>query len=239
MKVLVIPDVHLKPWMFDSAAKLMRKGEADKAVCLMDLPDDWHAAYDKNLYIETFDAALRFQKEFPETLWCYGNHDMSYVWGLDESGYSVHCAGIVREKMTELSEAVPEEQMAFIHKIDNVMFVHGGLTEYFVRKHIPEEDHDNVDMVIERINNFGAAEMWENPSPIWHRPEMGPGYEMYKENCLMQVVGHTPVTSIRKDRNTITCDVFSTYPSGVPIGTQEFTVIDTETQEFCGAKAPF
>lgn len=31
MRVLVIPDCHLKPWMFESAAKIMRSGKADKA----------------------------------------------------------------------------------------------------------------------------------------------------------------------------------------------------------------
>ena len=37
MKVLVIPDVHLKPWMFRSADRLMEKNIVDRVVCLMDL----------------------------------------------------------------------------------------------------------------------------------------------------------------------------------------------------------
>lgn len=41
MKVLVIPDCHLKPWMFAQADTIMKKGIADKAVCLMDLADDF------------------------------------------------------------------------------------------------------------------------------------------------------------------------------------------------------
>ena len=39
MRVLVIPDVHLKPWMFEQAAVLMREKKADRAVCLIDIPD--------------------------------------------------------------------------------------------------------------------------------------------------------------------------------------------------------
>lgn len=42
MIVLVIPDVHLKPNMFHRAAELMNQGIADRAVCLMDIPDDWN-----------------------------------------------------------------------------------------------------------------------------------------------------------------------------------------------------
>ena len=50
MKVLVIPDVHLKPFMFQQAAALMRQGIAERAVCLMDIPDDWNKEYDCQLY---------------------------------------------------------------------------------------------------------------------------------------------------------------------------------------------
>ena len=46
MKVLVIPDVHLKPQMFRQAADLMDTGKADRAVCLMDILDDWDREYD-------------------------------------------------------------------------------------------------------------------------------------------------------------------------------------------------
>ena len=81
MNVLVIPDVHLKPWMFKKAADAMKRGAAEKAVCLMDIPDDWNHEFDLELYIETFDEAIRFAEDFPETLWCWGNHDLSYVWG--------------------------------------------------------------------------------------------------------------------------------------------------------------
>ena len=42
MKILVIPDVHLKPWLFNMAEKILNAGKADKAVCLMEIPDDWN-----------------------------------------------------------------------------------------------------------------------------------------------------------------------------------------------------
>ena len=40
MKILVIPDVHLKPWMFHRASELMKEIKADQAVCLMDIADN-------------------------------------------------------------------------------------------------------------------------------------------------------------------------------------------------------
>lgn len=33
MRVLVIPDIHLKPWIFDRTEKILRDGKADRAVC--------------------------------------------------------------------------------------------------------------------------------------------------------------------------------------------------------------
>ena len=77
MKVLVIPDVHLKPHMFRQAAAIMNTRAADRAVCLMDIPDDWDREYDIALYEETYDEAIRFAARFPDTAWCYGNHDLS------------------------------------------------------------------------------------------------------------------------------------------------------------------
>ena len=106
MKALVIPDVHLKPYMFKEAAEWMRKGVAERAVCLMDIPDDWNREYDIELYAQTFDAAISFAKEFPDTLWCYGNHDLCYLWNERESGYSRAAAYTVRNKLEELKEAL-------------------------------------------------------------------------------------------------------------------------------------
>jgi hypothetical protein len=62
MKVLVIPDVHLKPWIFHRASELMQAIEVNKAVCLMDIADDFGQQFNIDLYIQTYDAAIRFAK---------------------------------------------------------------------------------------------------------------------------------------------------------------------------------
>ncbi len=79
MKVLVIPNVHLKPWMFQRASELIKETESDLTICLMDIADDWRQQFNLDLYIQTYDAAIDFAKEYPETLWCYGNHDVCYL----------------------------------------------------------------------------------------------------------------------------------------------------------------
>ena len=236
MKVLVIPDVHLKPWMFERASELMKEGTADRAVCLMDIPDDWRQEFNLNLYISTFDAAIAFAKEYPDTLWCYGNHDVCYLWNRRESGYSFVASRTVCEKLRVLQEALPDErQLAFLHRIDSVLFCHGGLADEYVREYLPAKLYDDTDAVIEIMNGFGAGELWNDLSPIWYRPRYYKG-KMYKHGKLLQVVGHTPVESITKRGNLISCDVFSTDRDRKPIGTQEFLLLDTASWEFGGAK---
>lgn len=236
MKVLVILDIHLKPWMFQRASELMKEEKVDRAVCLMDIPDDWNCQYALDLYEQTFDAALKFSAEHPETLWCYGNHDVCYLWNQRESGYSNIAPWTVCENLRKLRESLPDDgQMAYIHKIDNVLLMHGGLTDVFVKEFVPSKFYNDVDAVIEMINRFGCYEMWQNHSPIWHRPQYG-NTKMYKPKKLLQVVGHTPTKAIARKGNVISCDVFSTYQSGEPIGTQEFLLIDTESWEYCGVK---
>ena len=59
---------------------------------------------------------------------------------------------------------------------------------------------------------------------------------MYREKDLLQIVGHTPVMEIERTGSVFSCDLFSTYRNGDPIGTQEFILIDTETWEYQGIK---
>lgn len=236
MKILVIPDVHLKPWMFDRASEILNSGAAKKAVCLMDIPDDWGQEYNLGLYEETFDAAIRFQKEFPETLWCYGNHDLSYEWLQYESGFSSVAIPVVQKELSELRrELTDRSQMAYIHRIDDVLFLHGGLTHAFVKYYANDVDYDDTDAVIEKINLLGRNEMWDDASPLWFRPQFY-NEKIYKEEDLLQVVGHTPIMQIDRLGNMLSCDLFSTYSTGDPIGTQEYLLIDTVTWEYEGIK---
>ena len=57
MRVLVIPDIHLKTWIFD--------------------------------------REITFAEDYPDTLWSYGNHDVSYPWGRFETGYSPYAERMV------------------------------------------------------------------------------------------------------------------------------------------------
>ncbi len=240
MKVLIIPDVHLKPWIFHRAEELLKEGAAERAVCLMDLPDEWRMDMQLDLYQNTFDTAIAFAKKFPESIFVYGNHDLSYKWDQLESGYSIYAADLVEKKLQELEAVFPKDnQITYIRRIDNVLFCHGGLTHDFVRRHVPIEKRDDIDAVIEEINKLTKDQMWSDNSPIWHRPNYFPESVMYGEDPerYLQVVGHTPVVGeVKRCRNVIACDSFSLDSFKKPIGSQKYTIVDTKTWEFTCVK---
>ena len=131
-KVFVIPDVHLKTWMFDKAIKIIEENDFDKIVLLGDLVDDWDQELNIKLYKETLDKVYDFVVKYPETLLCLGNHDVSYLWETFESGYSVYARNTVVDGINKIMYVMPADNVGFIHKIDNVLFSHAGLTERFL-----------------------------------------------------------------------------------------------------------
>ena len=128
-----------------------------------------------------------------------------------------------------------DQQLGFIHRIDNVLFSHGGITDEFVRRYVLAKYYNDVDAVVNAVNGLDSDIMWQDLSPIWYRPQSYKG-KMYKPRKLLQVVGHTPVERLEKDGNVLSCDVFSTYRDGSPIGTQEFLLLDTVSWEYHGIK---
>lgn len=196
MRVLVIPDIHLKTWIFDRAEDILKDGKAGRAVCLMDIPDDWDMGFQVEHYRETFDRAIAFAKAYPDTLWSYGNHDISYPWGKLETGYSPYAERTVMSKLEELENALQDSsQIAFIHRIDRVLFSHGGLTTDFVRWLDEELLDADIDDVIAAVNDAPQAYLWNDESPLWLRPQYRE-VDAFRNDIYTQVVGHTPVENI-------------------------------------------
>jgi len=231
-RVLVIPDVHLKPWIFDEADKVDKSSYED-IVVLGDLVDDWGKGNDLGAYEETLNRAAEFGKEHGESLWCYGNHDVSYLWDAMESGYSVQARLTAIEGITKL-ERILEDRYKFVHRIDNVLFSHAGVTETFVLLscgyHVKE-----IDDILAKINRMGKQELWRDSSPIWARPQAD-FYRMFRDDLFYQVVGHTPVEEPLDACGVLTLDLFSTYSNGGPYGNQKLYIVDTLTRKFEEAK---
>ena len=232
MRVLVIPDIHLKSWIFDRAEDILKEGKADRSVCLMDVPDDWEMESNIELYEETFDRMISFAKDHPDTLWCYGNHDVSYLWGRLESGYSPYAEQTVIAKLEELKRVLSDAgQLTFIHRVDNVLFSHGGLTTEYVEWLDEGLLAVDIDDVITAVNKASQYYLWNDESPLWLRPQTK-NRETFRKDVYTQIVGHTPVKKIFEKDGIISTDVFSTYRNGSQIGESAMVVIDSVTGKY-------
>ena len=231
-KVFVIPDVHLKPWMFVKAAELLCKGRYDTIIMLGDLVDDWNQELNLDLYQETFDTIYSFIKEHSDIdiKYCYGNHDVSYLFQAFESGYSTYARPLVVEGINNIIQMLPPDNSTYLHRIDNVLFSHAGLTERFVRQCFGSGGYRDIDDVIEQVNRLSKGKIWSDYSPIWARPQES-SLRLYPWD-MMQVVGHTPVEEAQLEGKLLTLDTFSTFRNGKPIGDERFYWIDTETEEY-------
>lgn len=225
-----MPDVHLKPWMFDKAKEIIEKNDFDRVVLLGDLVDDWDQENNLELYKKTLNRTIEFIKDYPDTLYCFGNHDVSYLWQALESGYSAYARDIVVEGINNLIYTLPAENSGFIHRIDNTLFSHAGLTEHFVIRQFGYGEKLDIDFMIEKINRMGKDELWRDDSPIWARPQFN-DMRMYPDDML-QVVGHTPVKQVLSEGKVLTLDNFSTYGDGSPIGDERFVSVDTVKMEY-------
>lgn len=230
MLILVIPDVHLKPWIFRCCAKLVKQYSPDKTVCLMDIPDKWGTKFSVELYEQTYDAAIEFARSYPDSLWCLGNHDIKYICGSFDDYYSNMVAPVVTRKHRILQRTLLDvSQMAIIHKIDNTIFCHAGLSRKYVEDIIGSQSFDDVDLVIKKINDTNYGELWENEnSPIWFRPLLDDS-ELFQSENMLQVVGHTPVNSIIQTGNLISTDVFTVRNREGIDNKGEVLLIDTIT----------
>ena len=232
MRILVIPDIHLKTWIFDRAEAIMKSGKADRAVCLMDMPDDWGMEFQLDRYNAIFDRAISFASDHPDTLWCYGNHDVSYPWGKLETGYSPYAESTVISKLDELEHSLNDpSQIAIMHRVDNVLFSHGGLTTEYIKWFDIKLLHADIDTVVKAVNEAPVDYLWNDESPLWLRPQ-NKIRETFKSELYKQVVGHTPVKNIFERNGIISTDVFSTYSDGTQIGESAMIVIDSETGVF-------
>ena len=229
MKVLVIPDVHLKPEIFDQAMLIMENSDCKMAVCVGDIADDWGCERNVELYEETFRKAVEFAEKYPETLWCYGNHDLSYKWDVfDHPGFSRAAHDIVCEYLGKLDAM---GNLAIMHRIDNAVFSHAGLTREFVDSYLSEYS-DDIDAMIEAVNKLGYDVLWDDTSPVWARPQ-----QYYYDGGVvpaeyLNVVGHTPVRDIIQQGNLLTVDTFSTWSDGRPFGNSKLCRVDTVTKEW-------
>lgn len=230
-KVLVIPDVHLKPEMFDHAEAILKAGKADYAVQLGDLVDDWGKGTNIKAYEDTFERAIKFANDFPNTVWVCGNHDFAYLYKKTPSGHSLLARDTVSRGMAKLIDfSTPERVPRIMFRDTKVLFSHAGISLNFLP---PELRNRPISDVMTWVNSAEARLLWQDESPLWWRPldEGGSGItNAYRTEHIFQATGHTPVEFpiVDGDSGIMLFDTWSTCSDGSQFGNKTLCVIDTE-----------
>lgn len=232
-KILVIPDVHLKAFMFDRALEIMEREGIEQAVCLGDLVDDFGQEMNTGAYEGIFNKVLDFDYAHPNTLWCYGNHDVSYLWGKLETGYSPYQEQRVIQNVRILRDKF-QDRLAFAHAIGNCLFTHAGVTwpylYFLMGKGLNVKGIKCTQDVKDVINDCMPDELWNDDSSLWVRPLNCPVSDIFNEYGVLQVTGHTPVKKAYQNGSILFCDTFSTYPNKAPYGDQSFQIVTSDGQ---------
>ncbi|MFR0801793.1 MAG: hypothetical protein ACLSHX_12625 [Suilimivivens sp.] len=135
-------------------------------------------------------------------------------------------------KLEELENRLKSPvQINIMHRIDNVLFSHGGLTADFLRWLNKDLLDADIEEVIAAVNDAPHDYLWNDESPLWFRPQYETR-EIFRADTYKQVVGHTPVEKIFEKDGIISADVFSTYRDGRQIGESAMIVIDSETGKY-------
>ncbi|MBQ3348575.1 metallophosphoesterase [Candidatus Saccharibacteria bacterium] len=220
-KVLVIPDTHLKPKMFDLADRIMRENDVDYAVQLGDNVDDFYC-FDEQ-YRNHYARMLAFYRKHPDTVWLWGNHEVSYVSDRPVTG-NVYAgkeyAYLYRENFNP----------KIVHLDGKVVFSHAGIFQEFLEANGLLEC-GTAEELVERINGMDLSAFWRDDSPLWARPQYNEFVWPSVLNGYWQVIGHTPMKDIVEIGGLISVDAFSTN-WGKKLGIEKMIIIDTEKLAF-------
>lgn len=234
MKILVLPDLHLHLPLLDKTNALLEAHPDWDCVSLGDWFDDWQrpvADYERT--IERFTALIEKYPYRFTLLW--GNHDFGY-WSYPghHSGYIADAKDAVRGFLTQLHTTLPlARPLALTYMRDGVIFSHAGLTLGFHKRYLEQARRYPYQSFLAWADDAPLPTIWENDSPLWHRPHNNPHKNTFNPTFL-QVVGHTPVPTVThtKEDNILYTDTWSTDSERTPLGDKSLAVVNTETHEW-------
>lgn len=220
-KILVIPDTHLKPEIFNLADKILRERKVDYAVQLGDNVDDFYAYHDE--YTKHAARMEKFYLDHPETIWLWGNHEISYLLRRAVTGNTIWGEQVAKNYERNF-------RPKFAHRDGKVIFSHAGIFREFLDE-INLGECKTVGVLMEKINNLPADKFWNNNSLLWARPQVEILTTPKILEGYVQVVGHTPMKDTTKQNGVVSTDVFSTN-WGKKIGSEQLIIVDSETGKF-------
>lgn len=189
MRTLVLGDIHGHTgW-----ESIILKENYDKVVFLGDYFDNFkHTPYKEQL--DNFKEIVDIKKANPDNVvLLYGNHDHSYLFNEQCSGYSYEAAPYYKRI---LKDTYDDGLFDIIYILDDIVMSHAGISDYWM-KYVGKYS-DIHDIKMEDVSkgtfdfNFATGIDYygysKSQSPIWIRPE---ALVPNKIEGYRQIVGHT------------------------------------------------
>lgn len=248
MKTIVVGDVHCKDRcvMDRIESALNNDSDIQRVVLMGDYIDDWgmsaHECAKSLRRLVQRVSNLRSRGFVVDCLW--GNHDFAYVFGFSCSGHHYGLEDVLREPYSEL-----KCKMAV--NIGKFVATHAGLTRLWVDYAFGEAALSLTSGELVGVINDLAMRPSERSAETLYacgpvRGEVhgvpGPLWADMRELLIDpvgdfdQIVGHTPVPSVRVSRanngsSVWFTDTFSTYASGESIGDGSMLMVDEFTND--------
>lgn len=250
---LIAGDIHCKHNVYTLYIQEFKTGKYDKLIFLGDYVDDWSATPQDSL--KTLEALVELKKKYLDrVILLLGNHDFSEWLSKD-----FRCAGFNPITHFIIKDLINENQDLFqvAYSDGERLYTHAGLTQEFINELTKEstfleeyspknpdewanflnwiyfnrEDDEEANKLFKMFNYPGKVRINSNKpaSLIW-----ADLIELIEDSApISQVVGHTPVSKIKKyksiknEKETYLyfCDTHSTYRNGENIGNNESLII--------------
>lgn len=230
---LFIGDTHLlSKIILKFVFKVIKQYNIKHIVFIGDYTDQFTCTRNSNLYINELKFLKNWikarEKEGIKVTTLIGNHDVVYL--LNKPQYY----SLANSEFNEVNKLLSSMNLQVAVKVNDFIVSHAGFTESYDLedwhfKPITLEDYDELNLYslgigISRGGNYKLA------SPLWadfndelsNRPNI---------NYKKQIVGHTPVKTIKNIDNLWCIDTFSLDRSLLPIGDGSLlAIIDGKTK---------
>lgn len=231
MKVLCLPDCHLKIELLERVGQLLKQHPDWQCVSLGDWADDWQRSPEE--YQEFFNQFLNFCYYHQDNLHlCWGNHDYAY-WTKPGScsGYVADAKDIVRSAIYEIGESISNISTAYL--LSTTLFSHAGVSQYAFNQYLRTVHNYPQLSFFEWLEEMLPRYALDLGFPLWYRPSNNPHKNTFNPHIL-QVVGHTPVPTITysKEDNVLYTDTWSTDSKRNSLGDKSLVVVEPATQEW-------
>lgn len=195
MRTILIGDTHgHKTWK-----EIVNKELFDRIVFIGDYFDSFTINTEDQ--VNNFLDIIEYKKTSnKEVVLLIGNHDLHYITGENgTSGYQ----RIGKYQIEPIIEA-NKKYLQMAYQFDNILCTHAGVSEEWLKKHIPETD-DAFLHIADQINDLWKYKPdaflfdgWNSygddigQTPVWIRPiSLMRDSKNIKKQGIIQVVGHT------------------------------------------------